>query len=153
MEKSVKSIGITRCLIISMEEISELIDVLCDDMTNYNYLHTVEELTDAYITTRYLELAIGAQPCEVDVTSPMKYEGISKIISWVKILAVSQQNISKWLRKKTNGRDAVLVAIKSIYQIISEMMDYFYIPQADIDRMLDIKIKRLEDRIAQSNVF
>jgi len=128
-----------RNLIIVMEECSELIQ----ELINMQYgvgdrLSLIEETADVEQGLDYVKLICDI-PYDIDFDISFGTEiTINPIIS----LSLLQQQISKYLRKKSN-KDNLIEAVKNVY-ISLEYIKYAYsIDKKEINKAINVKLQRL----------
>lgn len=142
-----------RNLIIVMEECSELIQ----ELINMQYgigdrLSLIEETADVEQGLDYVKLICGI-PYDIDFDISFGTEIVcntttNPIIS----LSLLQQQISKYLRKKSN-KDNLIEAVKNVY-ISLEYIKYAYsIDKKEINKAINVKLRLIEVKQNNSSVI
>lgn len=146
IEKQLKLIGSDRYLSLCMEEIAELNNVITNNILyDPDYIHTVEEIVDVLICVDVIKIV---SMCKDKSIKKNKHENRimkdEKLYS-IHILSNAQFNISKYIRY--NNLDRAASAISYMLEATSILIDYYRIKNKDIDRIRNLKFKRLEDRL------
>ncbi len=151
--ESIYTIGYTKTLIVAIEELGELINVISDNTENkLDYIHTVEELTDVIITLEYCKQAAHMKPDELAKTYKIP-ENRHKIMYYINVLSRTQQSITKFIRHATRSRQSLIQSVIITYAVIDDIISFYNIDKRDIEKMKQLKINRLRDRLDNRQLF
>lgn len=140
-------LGEDKYLTICIEELSELNEVITSNtLSKVNYIHTAEEIVDVMISTNIIKLVCGVSNSQLKKKSP-KIKKKNVLMTSVHNIAKSQQNVSKYIRWKKDGYDKVIDALNLLNETIPILIDFFKIKKKDLEKMRNIKLKRLEERL------
>ena len=148
LTKSINQSGIIHILVMSMEEISELIDVIAKNSKKVNYIHTAEEIVDVLIMAEYMKIIFSVK--EED----MKYKGKKKKLSqmdYIINLCSCQKDISKFLRRN-NMRKRCERSIPLLEYMANDIAKYYNIKKKDLDKIRSIKLERVMDRLMNNDI-
>lgn len=141
LAKSVDHSGIVHILVMSMEEISELIEVITMNTRKSNYLHTAEEIVDVKIMVEYMKIIFSIKEDD------MKYKEKKKKgtpVDYITTLCNCQKDISKFLRR-SNMRKRCEKTIPVLNYVTEDLIGYYKIKKKDLEKIEAIKMARLED--------
>ena len=147
ISRSILYSGNTHCLVITIEEIGELINVISENVVEKtDYLHTVEEITDVILSLEYCKQIAHIKDFELEteITISVKKH---RMMTYIKILSETQQSITKFIRRATKSRQRLIQSMIKIYSIIDELIEFYSIDLIDIEKMKQLKINRMRDRL------
>ena len=140
-------LGEDKYLTICIEELAELNEVITSNtLSKVNYIHTVEEITDVMFCMDVIKLICGVSNSQLKKKSS-KIKKKNVLITSVRNIAKSQPNVSKYIRWKKDGYDKAVDALNLLNETIPVLIDFFKIKKKDLEKMRNIKIKRLEERV------
>lgn len=140
-------LGEDKYLTICIEELAELNEVITSNtLSKVDYIHTVEEIVDVMFCMDVIKLICGLSNSQLKKKSS-KIKKKNVLITSVRNIAKSQQNISKYIRWKKDGYDKAVDALNLLNETIPVLIDFFKIKKKDLEKMRNIKIKRLEERV------
>lgn len=140
-------LGEDKYLTICIEELAELNEVITSNtLSKVDYIHTVEEITDVMFCMDVIKLICGVSNSQLKKKSS-KIKKKNVLITSVRNIAKSQQNVSKYIRWKKDGYDKAVDALNLLNETIPVLIDFFKIKKKDLEKMRNIKIKRLEERV------
>ena len=145
---SVAHSGVIHILVMSMEEISELIDVIARNGKKIDYIHTTEEIVDVKIMIEYMKVIFSLKDDD------MKFKGKKKKLGqmdYIINLCSCQKDISKYLRR-SNMKKRCEKMVPVLNYITDELIDYYKIKKKDIEKIQAIKLTRLEDRLLHNEI-
>ena len=138
-------LGETRCLTIVMEELAELNEVISSNTLNkVDYIHTAEEIADVIICAEIVQSVCGVAPKELTKPSKIKKH---VLIASVRNISKAQQDISKYIRYHKDSYNKVIEAVNLINDTIPALISLFKIKKKDVSKIVNIKVKRREERI------
>ena len=150
---SYMEMGETRYLIICMEEIAELIDVASESINSKcDYIHLAEEIVDVMISIEIMKVIFGIKDSELTKIDKKKSKKNSRLISSIQNLSKAQQNISKYLRYGEEAESKIIPALNMMNESVYYISDIFKIKNKDIDKIQNLKYKRLEERIKSGSL-
>lgn len=154
IDNGVKILGKEKYLVICMEEISELIDVISENVTKKkDYIHTTEELVDVMICVNIIKSIYDIKNCKLDkVNKDRKIKKKNVVFTSIKVLAKSQQILSKCIRGRSSADGKIVDVVNSLNVTLYDLKKLFKIKEKDIDKMMYIKINRLNDRIKSNTL-
>ena len=153
LKNAIDTIGRQSVLVISMEELSELVEVVSENIDKkVDYLHTLEEVVDVMICSEYLKIIYSIKESKLNKIDKKSKVKKSKIVSAIRLLSKSSQYISKCIRHGKNASDKALDAVNMINEGIWDLKSLFKIKQKDIDKMVSIKMYRLDDRLKSKDI-
>lgn len=147
IDDAISILGIERAMMLCIEEISELIDVIVVNMTDkIDYLHTVEEIADVKFSAQYIKTICNIDDKDI---KPYKKKKTNKnrIFAIISSLAHTQQMINKYLRGKKDRHEKIINAYNKLIADIIILEKFFKIKDKDVEKMMNIKIHRTEERI------
>lgn len=153
LKKVYYELGEKTMLVICMEEISELIDVVSENCYKKpDYIHTAEELADVYIALDMLKLIFEFK--DKNFKKPKKKKKIKKshVFESLSDLANAQRSISKFIRWGRRAIDQVEESANDVYSVLYDLTKLFDIKNNDIEKIINIKYKRFEDRIEKGEL-
>lgn len=155
-----KVLGEDKQIVMVIEEIAELINAVSSDINNdFDYYHTAEEVTDVIIMANSLEAITGIKMPKLKNDKPSKKS--IKIFMYIEQLSKAQQNLSKYIRHKPSSskekiskvaQDKVIQAMQLMLSAANGIAAICNIKRKDINRIMNIKYKRLSDRIKHKDV-
>lgn len=150
IEDSIRMLGEEKVLIISTEEVSELIDAISVSMSNkVDYFHILEEIVDVRYCMSCIKTIFNIN--DKSIKLPKKVNK-SKIFPIISSLSKVQKAISKYLRGKNDAYDKLISAYNDLNSNIMAIQKFFGIKSKDIEKMVNIKYHRMEGRIIYNDV-
>lgn len=147
LREAINTAGERTQLIIANEEISELMNVLSDNILHeFDYLHTAEEVTDVLISMKMIAMIADVQLPKNSTRIPMAKQKL-KIFSWYSNLTKAQQYISKYMRHGSVSKDKLVLALHILDDMTYEIIEFCKISKKDIAKIETLKMKRLQDRL------
>lgn len=140
-----------RNLIIVMEECSELVQELIAMQHGIgDRISLIEETADVVQGLDYVKLICNISDDDIIYDSPFNRNIIyTKDINPIIMLSLLQQQISKYLRNKSDKYD-IIVAVTNVY-ISIEYIKYMYsIDEKEINKAINVKLQRLVE-VKQNN--
>lgn len=155
LRTSLKMRGRDIILMMCMEEISELIEVISNNISNgVNYIHTAEEIVDVHIMIEYIKIICKVKQSDLSkIKIDRKKQSRSIVISSIKTLSKCNQLISKIGRRKEGANDKAALLISNIESTLRELKRIFKIRKKDIEKIELLKYHRLEKRIENKSVI
>ena len=145
---SIDDAGKTHILIMAMEEIAELIEVLARNASSnkINYIHTVEEIVDVRVMIEYMKIIFDVKDSDIKdkVKKNNKKNGIFSSIS---SLSLSQQIISKYLRRRDYAYKRCIKMIPELNNTVNDIISIFKVKKKDMEKIESIKYRRIEERL------
>lgn len=149
--EGIRNAGATIDLIICLEEYSELINVLASNLLlQFDYLHTLEEVEDVRLTSRYIIAICGIKQHELEndlTVHPYKKQDHGEIIDFIRHLSKYQQNLTKYLRRYSNSRMNLITTINHSNRTLDDIIEFYHIDRNDLEKMENLKFKRLQDKL------
>lgn len=146
LQDAIRILGTERQLEMVIEEIAELINVLSlNILDGFDYLHTVEEVTDVIISMKKVAIIADTQipkNNELDIGKKKM-----KVFTWYAQLSKAQQYISKYIRNGCVARDKLITALHLMESSIDGIIEFCNIHKKDIAKVETLKYKRLQDKI------
>ena len=152
IEIALSILGIKTYLVVCMEEISELINVatsnICDKL---DYIHTAEEIADVYVCMDILQVMFQVPTKKINKVV-IKKKKKSILFEALADLSSAQQGISKIYRNKDKSEENVADIINMMNRSCVILTDQFKIKKKDIEKIIDLKYWRLENRISDGSL-
>ena len=106
----------------------------------------MEEITDVIISLEYCKQIAHIKPRELVKETEMDIKK-HRIMRYINILSKTQQSITKFIRYTAKSRQVLIQNIILTYQVIDELIEFYDINLLDIEKMKQIKLNRLQDRL------
>lgn len=145
----------TRNLIIIIEELAELQEVILDihqqtpsmTLNKDNALHLQEELGDVIMAMKYVQFICDISDTELDTCSRQmcqyKYQQDEAVL---KTLLNVQMILTKYLRGSEKiTKELIMQNIIKVLNACICIATVYNVPQADINKGMNVKLKRLEN--------
>lgn len=143
-----KILGYERYLMICMEEMAELSEVISQNIINKtDYLHTAEEIADVYNSIMIIQVICGIKSSKLEKVDNKKRPKKSAIFNTLSCLSKAQQHVSKYVRNTKNADERIVLALNLMNRACADAISVFKIKRKDIEKLENIKYKRLEERL------
>ena len=132
--------GGKRNITVSIEELSELIQVITKDLRGFpDRFNYIEELADVTICTIYMVQICGLSWENISLKEEPT---INKPLDCVKLLNECQMNLIQWLDSSCCKR-YLEDSVKNVTSVIEYLMQRTKISREEINKMMCIKIDRI----------
>lgn len=155
IEQALKIMGDTKYLVICMEEISELIEVISDNINNkIDYIHTAEEIVDVKICIEIMKQIFYISDSKLEKVNKKKLKkNKSVVFTSLTTLSKAQQNISKCIRNKNGSDDKIISTLNNLNETVCQLILLFKIKEKDLSKIELLKYNRLEERIINGTLM
>ena len=144
---SLHILGDDKYMTIFIEELAELNEVISSNtLSKVDYIHTVEEIADVMYCMNVFKFICGIPNGQKTKKIP-KVKKKNVLITSMRNISKSQQNVSKYIRYERCAYDKALDAVDLVNETIPTLIDFFKIKKKDLEKMRNIKLRRVEERI------
>ena len=155
LSNSIYTAGTSIILVMAMEEVSELIQIVTDNQTGkLDYWHSLEEVVDVSIMYEYMKIIFSVGEKEIKKTKRKKSKKKDALLlEYIHLLAVVQQDISKYIRRKNHSEQRCIEAMSIMKECVDFFTEYYKLKKSDMQAVEFLKLQRLEERLLHGTIL
>lgn len=151
LRESISKLSKEQYLVICMEEISELTEVISNNICKKtDYIHTAEELVDVIYVSKAMQIIFDIKNKDL-YKIKKKHDNKNVAISSISTLSKCQQNISKFLRGKRPA-EKMVNTVSALNDTVDTLIKLFNIKKKDMNKIELLKYHRQEIRIKNNDI-